>query len=256
MPHVDYTEEEHEVWRTVCRELRAQARALRVRASTSRPSARAGPARRPHPPARRGHRRAAPADRLRVPPGGRARARCASSTARSPTASSTPRSTSATRRRRSTRPSPTSSTRSSATATMLASPRFAALNGPPARPPGACETDAALQFIADVFWFTLEFGVLHEDGELRAYGAGILSSYGEIEEFRGTRDPPAGLPRDGHAGLRHHPLPAGPVRRRARWTTSRSPSARSSRPATTTPPRAWACTSTSRLPDPAARGPH
>ena len=38
--------------------------------------------------------------------------------------------------------------------------------------------------IADVFWFTLEFGVMYEAGELRAYGAGILSSYGEIEEFR------------------------------------------------------------------------
>src|SRR3954469_2580333 len=47
------------------------------------------------------------------------------------------------------------------------------------------ETDEGLQFIADVFWFTLEFGVVYEDGELRAYGAGILSSYGEIEEFRG-----------------------------------------------------------------------
>jgi phenylalanine-4-hydroxylase len=46
------------------------------------------------------------------------------------------------------------------------------------------QTDEALQFIADVFWFTLEFGVVWEDGELRAYGAGILSSYGEIEEFR------------------------------------------------------------------------
>lgn len=45
------------------------------------------------------------------------------------------------------------------------------------------ETERALQFLADVFWFTLEFGVLHEDGELKAYGAGILSSYGEIEEF-------------------------------------------------------------------------
>ena len=48
------------------------------------------------------------------------------------------------------------------------------------------ETDEALQFLADVFWFTIEFGVMREDGEVRAYGAGILSSYGEIEEFRGA----------------------------------------------------------------------
>ena len=51
--------------------------------------------------------------------------------------------------------------------------------------------------IADVFWFTMEFGVMHEDGELRAYGAGILSSYGEIEEFRQHGDPPDRLRRDG-----------------------------------------------------------
>ncbi|ACQ81820.1 Tyrosine 3-monooxygenase [Beutenbergia cavernae DSM 12333] len=47
-----------------------------------------------------------------------------------------------------------------------------------------CETPEGLQFVADVFWFTIEFGVMHEDGELRCYGAGLLSSYGEIEEFR------------------------------------------------------------------------
>jgi phenylalanine-4-hydroxylase len=46
------------------------------------------------------------------------------------------------------------------------------------------ETEEALQFVADVFWFSLEFGVIYERDGLRAYGAGILSSYGEIEEFR------------------------------------------------------------------------
>jgi phenylalanine-4-hydroxylase len=49
-----------------------------------------------------------------------------------------------------------------------------------------CETAEGLQLVADVFWFTVEFGVMHEDGELRCYGAGLLSSYGEIEEFRGA----------------------------------------------------------------------
>jgi phenylalanine-4-hydroxylase len=67
---------------------------------------------------------------------------------------------------------------------MLASPRFAALKREAGRAAQRVETDAALQVLADVFWFTMEFGVLREDGELRAYGAGILSSYGEIEEFR------------------------------------------------------------------------
>jgi phenylalanine-4-hydroxylase len=67
---------------------------------------------------------------------------------------------------------------------MLASPRFAELKFLAGEAARRVETDAALQFIADVFWFTAEFGVVLEDGELRAYGAGILSSYGEIEEFR------------------------------------------------------------------------
>ncbi len=48
------------------------------------------------------------------------------------------------------------------------------------------ETPAALEFLSKVFWFSLEFGVVWQGQELRAYGAGILSSYGEIEEFRGA----------------------------------------------------------------------
>ncbi|MFI5123659.1 MAG: phenylalanine 4-monooxygenase [Vicinamibacteria bacterium] len=67
---------------------------------------------------------------------------------------------------------------------LLADPEFAELNRLAGEAARAAETEDGVQFVADVFWFTIEFGVLWEHGELRAYGAGILSSYGEIEEFR------------------------------------------------------------------------
>ena len=67
---------------------------------------------------------------------------------------------------------------------MLASPRFAELNRKAGRAARRVSTDKARDFFAHIFWFTIEFGVLYEEGELRAYGAGLLSSYGEIEEFR------------------------------------------------------------------------
>ena len=69
---------------------------------------------------------------------------------------------------------------------LMASPRFAELNRLAGEAARRVETDEALQFLADVFWCTIEFGVLREGGEVRAYAAGILSSYGEIEEFRGA----------------------------------------------------------------------
>jgi phenylalanine-4-hydroxylase len=68
---------------------------------------------------------------------------------------------------------------------LLADAQFAELNRLAGDAARRVETEEGLQMVADVFWFTIEFGVVHEDGELRAYGAGILSSYGEIEEFRG-----------------------------------------------------------------------
>ena len=68
---------------------------------------------------------------------------------------------------------------------LLATPTFSELHRlrRRGRPPRARRRD--VEFISKVFWFTVEFGVVVEDGELRAYGAGILSSYGEIDEFRG-----------------------------------------------------------------------
>jgi phenylalanine-4-hydroxylase len=67
---------------------------------------------------------------------------------------------------------------------MLGSPKFAELKRMTGRAARRLETPEALTFMSKVFWFTLEFGVVREHGEWRTYGAGLLSSYGEIEEFR------------------------------------------------------------------------
>ncbi|MEV0596520.1 phenylalanine 4-monooxygenase [Nonomuraea cavernae] len=70
-------------------------------------------------------------------------------------------------------------------ANALASDRYAALYRLAGAAARRVESVEALEFVSKVFWFTLEFGVMREGAELKAYGAGILSSYGEIEEFRG-----------------------------------------------------------------------
>ncbi len=71
-------------------------------------------------------------------------------------------------------------------ANQLASARFAEIYRLVGEATIRLKTDVALKFLSNVFWFTLEFGVLRERGEVRAYGTGLLSSYGEIEEFRGA----------------------------------------------------------------------
>ncbi len=65
----------------------------------------------------------------------------------------------------------------------LAEPRFAALYRSAGAAARRVESQQALEFVSKVFWFSLEFGVLREDGEVRTYGAGLLSSYGEIQQI-------------------------------------------------------------------------
>jgi phenylalanine-4-hydroxylase len=67
---------------------------------------------------------------------------------------------------------------------LLATPTFSELHQLTGEATHRLRDEENLRFLSRVFWFTVEFGVVVEDGELRAYGAGILSSYGEIDEFR------------------------------------------------------------------------
>ncbi|MHB8438105.1 MAG: phenylalanine 4-monooxygenase [Acidimicrobiales bacterium] len=69
-------------------------------------------------------------------------------------------------------------------ANMLAAPAFASLYEKAGRASKRTTSADALEFFSKVFWFTLEFGVVREDGAIKAYGAGLLSSYGELEMFR------------------------------------------------------------------------
>jgi phenylalanine-4-hydroxylase len=76
---------------------------------------------------------------------------------------------------------------------MLASPEFADLYQLAGQASRRSESDAALEFFSRVFWFSFEFGVAWEGGELRTYGAGLLSSYGELDAFRSAEIRPFDL---------------------------------------------------------------
>jgi phenylalanine-4-hydroxylase len=43
--------------------------------------------------------------------------------------------------------------------------------------------DTEMDKIANVYWYTMEFGLVAERGEVKAFGAGLLSSVGEIQRF-------------------------------------------------------------------------
>ncbi|KAJ3296582.1 hypothetical protein HDU79_006204 [Rhizoclosmatium sp. JEL0117] len=50
-------------------------------------------------------------------------------------------------------------------------------------------SDADLEKLSRIYWYTIEFGLLKEGDELKAYGAGLLSSFGELEYCISSPEP-------------------------------------------------------------------
>ena len=43
--------------------------------------------------------------------------------------------------------------------------------------------DKTIWKLTKIYWYTVEFGVIKEYGDIKAFGAGVLSSYGEMQHM-------------------------------------------------------------------------
>ncbi len=75
----------------------------------------------------------------------------------------------------------------------LASPRLAELNRLFGKAVRRTRSPDALEKLSRLYWFTIEFGVLREDGMVKAFGTGLLSSAGELEEMHDAELRPVDL---------------------------------------------------------------
>ena len=82
----------------------------------------------------------------------------------------------------------------------LAHDRFAALYRAAGDAVRRVQTPEALEFVSKVFWFSLEFGVVRESETVRSYGAGLLSSFGEIQQVANADLRPLDIARMGVQG--------------------------------------------------------
>lgn len=68
-------------------------------------------------------------------------------------------------------------------AVMLSSPLFAEINRLVGQAALRCNSEEEIERLGRIYWFSIEFGVALEDGSPKAYGAGLLSSSGELENL-------------------------------------------------------------------------
>ena len=48
------------------------------------------------------------------------------------------------------------------------------------------DSEYVINALRSLYWFTIEFGLVREQGQRRIYGAGILSSFGESKQIVST----------------------------------------------------------------------
>jgi len=81
-----------------------------------------------------------------------------------------------------------------ASAVNAVSPRLTSVpNAAAAAAVKRATAEDALDRLSRVYWFTIEFGVVREDGALKAYGTGLLSSAGELEAMHQAKLNPLDL---------------------------------------------------------------
>jgi len=91
----------------------------------------------------------------------------------------------------------------------LASARLAELNRLFGKAVQRTTSADALEMLSRIYWFTIEFGALREDGAVKAYGTGLLSSAGEMAKMHEADLRPLDL--DAAARLDYDPTHFQPV---------------------------------------------
>ncbi len=78
-------------------------------------------------------------------------------------------------------------------AAQLANPRFARINRLFGQVVQQTPSEEEVEVIGRIYWFTSEFGLVKEDGRTKAYGAGLLSSFGELQAIENAETRPLDL---------------------------------------------------------------